>query len=337
MALIQQRKVTSNRTLRPLFTLRAHTAEVQAIAFQDLSKISHEYRSQYSHSPSLFLSGDIAGHIKLWNLKTRRVISPSSFKPHASKGVLELDWKSDTIMSQGREGSVVLWDVGDVTGNMREKSRFWNHSHGFCRAELLQTQYSDSLNFVAEGSRPPNHEEFVKAHDNGPDVTNSTVSQKSGETLDRNDVLCSQKATNSSAAWSNSISETIDSMVNVNNEAEEICKNPPNSSIPRFTANTASRSQPLVISPAMDGEVIVMWDPRANKMARRMATAVVGDGMCMALTSCMHTGRAYVYVGMECGKVGLFDIAQERLCGKISTHVLDCPILSLATRTLEYA
>ena len=56
-------------------------------------------------------------------------------------------------------------------------------------------------------------------------------------------------------------------------------------------------------------------------------------GMCMALASCTHDGRPYVYVGMESGSVGLFDLAEQRCCGVAGAglQVLPCPLLGLAT------
>jgi WD40 repeat protein len=97
--------------LRPLFTLRGHTAEVAAVSFfcprssaasfsssapsSSLSGPAASSASSWSSSwspPQLLASGDVAGVVRVWNLASRRVVSPASFAPHAPRGVLQVQF-----------------------------------------------------------------------------------------------------------------------------------------------------------------------------------------------------------------------------------------------------
>mgnify|MGYP000518614907 CR=1 FL=1 len=270
-----------SKAVQPLYTLRAHTAEVQTLAFlkthvqtpqsepEDLNNV-HDSPPTTGQTHLLF-SGDVAGEVKVWNLASRRVIN-SDFRPHQPSGVLELQCSNTTLMTQVREGLVALWDISRGTRNPVQIACLANKCHGFCRASFV-----------------PNCSSIVE----------TTSDSDVGETVD---------------------------------------------------ATPSTSRNHLILSPASDGEQVVLWDVRCNKIACSIDTSEaapaakrntsstpssVGNpgGLCMAIAPCVHNDRPYAYVAMEAGTIALFDMLEGRRCGSMEggLAVQENPILSLHT------
>ena len=311
----------SATALRPLFTLRAHTAEVQTIDF---------FRDG-PQAQQFIVSGDVAGGVKVWNLASRRVVA--QWEPHAPRGVLQTDYHQNVLMTQGREGCVALWDLnhGGGGGSRRHTAssssstpslnavaqiaRFDNHSHGFCRAEFLRLDSPTPSSSTTQAT---------------------SVDGSAGAAERDNDAGGDNRDGADGAAATDDLKSSAEA------DDDDNCDSCPGGPIDDTGRGGGGGDaggaggydgSHLVIGPALDGEEVVVWDVRARDLAFRIAPASMtpspssssrspggkGGGMCMALASTVHAGRPYVYVAMEAGTVGLFDLAERKCCGQAAT------------------
>jgi len=295
----------ASSSLRPEFTLRAHTTEVQSVAFfeEDISP-QHNAIARTSYQHRFLVSGDTSGSVKVWNLGSRRVVTSSEFSPHAPQGVLQVQYQAKALMSQGRDGVIALWDMERSLSSPVQLAQLVNQSHGFCRAQ-----------FVGQAQQ---HTVPVEPDDTKVDESARRKSQGSDD---------------------------CDTPTDDPQSEDSGMPSPP----------LKYHGHHLIVSPAGDGDEVVLWDVRARKLASRISTREAAalnahgnaknpsggnpGGMLMALATCQRHGRPYVFVGMESGSIGLFDLVEGRCCSLSAEEsgnpgglqVLPCPVLSMST------
>ncbi|XP_027888962.1 guanine nucleotide-binding protein subunit beta-like protein 1 [Xiphophorus couchianus] len=116
----------------PVYTLRGAGAPLNTLHF----------RCSGGDSPLLF-SGSAKGAVHIWNLKSRR--AERVLEGHGSNSVI---WVStlqtaDTLISQGRDMRVCLWDLTE--GRIEALDSVWTGSVGFCQCSVLETSPSSYL------------------------------------------------------------------------------------------------------------------------------------------------------------------------------------------------
>ncbi|MEQ2287152.1 hypothetical protein AMECASPLE_009537 [Ameca splendens] len=116
----------------PIYTLRGAGAPLNTLHF----------RCPGGDTPLLF-SGSAKGAIHMWNLNSRR--AEMVVEGHCGNSVI---WVStlqsrDSLMSQGRDMQVCLWDLKE--GRSEAVDSVWTGSVGFCQCSLLETSPSNYL------------------------------------------------------------------------------------------------------------------------------------------------------------------------------------------------
>ncbi|MEQ2249944.1 hypothetical protein ILYODFUR_034747 [Ilyodon furcidens] len=116
----------------PIYTLRGAGAPLNTLHF----------RCPGGDTPLLF-SGSAKGAIHIWNLNSRR--AEMVIEGHCGNSVI---WVStlrsgDSLMSQGRDMQVCLWDLKE--GRSEAVDSVWTGSVGFCQCSLLETSPSNYL------------------------------------------------------------------------------------------------------------------------------------------------------------------------------------------------
>ena len=322
--------MSSREDIRPLFTLRTHVAEVAAVTFIPEAKTA---ASSYTTCASrLLASGDVAGNIKIWNLASRRAVSSANFSPHAPRGVLELQSQGhSTLLSQGRDGCIALWDLGQGGGKPTQMCSLSTYAHGFCRAEFLggQTKHFQ-WPLCTHAHSKEGGGEIGDAFRKKMLAESNDVTRRGNPALEESCDVSSMQTNHVGGHGQNVADENSIKNVDALSEPEFQSKH-------ARTENTRDMigeqtGNHFVVAPAMDGEAIIVWDIRSKQIAAKISTAEAGNGMCMALSSCINEGRPYVYVGMESGAVQLFDLAERKPCGSSGQlTVTKSPLLSLTT------
>ncbi|KAH7365248.1 hypothetical protein KP509_18G017000 [Ceratopteris richardii] len=94
----------------PVTVLRGHRASVTALKFLE---------------PSLLVSGDLDGELKIWDLVKRRPhVSARVHNPASGVIGIGIDKKGgNKILSQGRDGTVKFWQLAE--GSLSRYFIFW--------------------------------------------------------------------------------------------------------------------------------------------------------------------------------------------------------------------
>ncbi|CAB1319980.1 unnamed protein product, partial [Coregonus sp. 'balchen'] len=110
----------------PLYTLRGAGSPLNALHF-----------SCCEGDPPLLFSGSGQGSVHVWNLTTRR--AERVLEGHSGASVIWLNTlhSKDTLISQGRDMRVCLWDLAEGRSDVTDT--LWTGSVGFCRCSLLET------------------------------------------------------------------------------------------------------------------------------------------------------------------------------------------------------
>ncbi|XP_026177659.1 guanine nucleotide-binding protein subunit beta-like protein 1 isoform X2 [Mastacembelus armatus] len=110
----------------PIYTLRGAGGPLNSLHF-----------SCHGSDTPLLYSGSGKGAIHVWNLNSRR--AEKIVEGHSGSSVI---WVStlqttDTLISQGRDMQVCLWDLSE--GRNEVVDSVWTGSVGFCQCSLLET------------------------------------------------------------------------------------------------------------------------------------------------------------------------------------------------------
>lgn len=110
----------------PIYTLRGAGGPLNTLHF----------RCHAGDTPLLF-SGSGKGAIHIWNLNSRR--AEKIVEGHSGNSVIWVNTlpTSDTLISQGRDLRVCLWDLSE--GRSEVVDSVWTGSVGFCQCSLLET------------------------------------------------------------------------------------------------------------------------------------------------------------------------------------------------------
>ncbi|XP_067084263.1 guanine nucleotide-binding protein subunit beta-like protein 1 isoform X1 [Osmerus mordax] len=110
----------------PLYTLRGAGAPLNTLHF-----------SCDGGDPPLLFSGSGKGAVHVWNLNTRR--AEKVLEGHSGSSVIWLDTfqSRESLISQGRDMRVCLWDLSEGRGLLLDS--LFTGSVGFCCCGLLQT------------------------------------------------------------------------------------------------------------------------------------------------------------------------------------------------------
>ncbi|XP_014026398.1 guanine nucleotide-binding protein subunit beta-like protein 1 isoform X2 [Salmo salar] len=110
----------------PLYTLRGAGSPLNTLHF-----------GCCEGDPPLLFSGSGQGSVHVWNLTTRRAERVLEGHSGASVTWLNTLHSRDTLISQGRDMRVCLWDLAEGRGDVTDA--LWTGSVGFCRCSLLET------------------------------------------------------------------------------------------------------------------------------------------------------------------------------------------------------
>uniref|UniRef100_A0A674ARJ3 Guanine nucleotide binding protein (G protein), beta polypeptide 1-like n=1 Tax=Salmo trutta TaxID=8032 RepID=A0A674ARJ3_SALTR len=110
----------------PLYTLRGAGSPLNTLHF-----------GCCEGDPPLLFSGSGQGSVHVWNLTTRRAERVLEGHSGASVTWLNTLHSRDTLISQGRDMRVCLWDLAEGRGDVTDA--LWTGSVGFCHCSLLET------------------------------------------------------------------------------------------------------------------------------------------------------------------------------------------------------
>ncbi|KDO27240.1 hypothetical protein SPRG_07489 [Saprolegnia parasitica CBS 223.65] len=105
----------------PVGVLRGHAAAVNSVAFLEQGGATY------------LASGAADGNLKLWDLSIRR--PAASISAHSKAGILCVGMLGDALLSHGRDGFLVLWDVAN--GGVHARQRLACGSYTFTKAMAL--------------------------------------------------------------------------------------------------------------------------------------------------------------------------------------------------------
>ncbi|EQC38483.1 hypothetical protein SDRG_04191 [Saprolegnia diclina VS20] len=105
----------------PIGVLRGHAAAVNSVAFLEQGGATY------------LASGAADGNLKLWDLSIRR--PAASISAHSKAGILCVGMQGDAVLSHGRDGFLILWDVAN--GGVHARQRLACGSYTFTKAKAL--------------------------------------------------------------------------------------------------------------------------------------------------------------------------------------------------------
>lgn len=116
----------------PVYTLRGAGAPLNTLHF----------RCPGGDAPLLF-SGSANGAVHIWNLNSRR--PEQVVEAHGGNSVIWVNTlqSGDTLLSQGRDMQVCLWDLKE--GRSAAVDSVWTGSVGFCQCSLVESSASNYL------------------------------------------------------------------------------------------------------------------------------------------------------------------------------------------------
>ncbi|XP_030274162.1 guanine nucleotide-binding protein subunit beta-like protein 1 isoform X2 [Sparus aurata] len=116
----------------PIYTLRGAGGPLNTLHF-----------SCHGRDTPLLYSGSGKGGIHIWNLNTRR--AEKIVEGHSGNSVIWVSTlqETDTLISQGRDMQVCLWDLSEGRSEMVDS--VWTGSVGFCQCSTLETSPGNYL------------------------------------------------------------------------------------------------------------------------------------------------------------------------------------------------
>ncbi|CAG5920083.1 unnamed protein product [Menidia menidia] len=116
----------------PIYTLRGAGGPLNTLHF-----------SCHGENPPLLFSGSSKGTVHIWDLNSRR--AQRTVECHSGSSVIWVSTlqSSRTLLSQGRDMQVCLWDLEE--GRSEPLESLWTGSAGFCQCALLEAGPSKYL------------------------------------------------------------------------------------------------------------------------------------------------------------------------------------------------
>lgn len=116
----------------PIYTLRGAAGALNTLHF-----------SCHGGDTPLLFSGSTKGAVHIWNLNTRR--AEKIAEGHSGNSVIWVNklQTTDTLISQGRDMRVCLWDLSG--GRSEVVDSVWTGSVGFCQCSVLETKPGNYL------------------------------------------------------------------------------------------------------------------------------------------------------------------------------------------------